>query len=101
VRRALIALWPGTTVGGYRTGPDAQDHGLGKALDAMTTDQMKGDAIASWAIKLNTVHPNLITYVIYRQRIWNVSQGDTAWRPMADRGSPTQNHMDHVHISVV
>ena len=36
-----------------------------------------------------------ISYVIWRQRI-NFGSG---WKPMEDRGSPTANHMDHVHVS--
>ena len=39
-----------------------------------------------------------IKYVIWQQRSWKPERG--TWRLMADRGSPTQNHMDHVHISV-
>ena len=36
-----------------------------------------------------------VTYVIWRQR-YNDGSGFT---PMEDRGSPTANHMDHVHVS--
>ena len=36
-----------------------------------------------------------IWYVIWRQR-YNDGSG---WEPMEDRGSITQNHYDHVHIS--
>jgi hypothetical protein len=36
-----------------------------------------------------------VTYVIWRQR-YNDGSG---WSPMEDRGSPTANHMDHVHVS--
>jgi hypothetical protein len=36
-----------------------------------------------------------LKYVIWRQRI-NLGRG---WSNMADRGSLTQNHMDHVHIT--
>jgi len=36
-----------------------------------------------------------ITYVIWKQRI-NLGDG---WRDMEDRGSITQNHYDHVHVS--
>lgn len=39
-----------------------------------------------------------IDYVIWRQRIWNPEILD-GWRSMADRGSPTDNHMNHVHVS--
>ena len=36
-----------------------------------------------------------VTYVIWRQR-YNDGSG---FSPMEDRGSPTANHMDHVHVS--
>jgi hypothetical protein len=39
-----------------------------------------------------------IDYIISRQRIFNPEILND-WRWMADRGSPTQNHLDHVHIS--
>jgi len=55
-----------------------------------------GNKITGFAI------PNIerygIWYLIYRQRIYNPSIADY-WRPMEDRGSPTQNHYDHVHVS--
>jgi len=35
-----------------------------------------------------------------RQRIWDVRMASSGWVPMADRGSITANHYDHVHISV-
>ena len=96
-RAAVKAKWPGTEVGGYRSGPDAQDHGLGKALDCMTTNQAKGDAIAAWAKTQPGFH-----YCIWQQRIWNIDMptrdGD-GWHKMEDRGGKTANHMDHVHIS--
>jgi murein DD-endopeptidase MepM/ murein hydrolase activator NlpD len=40
-----------------------------------------------------------VHYIIYRQRIWNVERNDEGWRLMIDRGNPTANHMDHVHVS--
>jgi len=36
-----------------------------------------------------------VSYVIWRQRI----DTGSGFRPMADRGSPTANHFDHVHVS--
>jgi hypothetical protein len=39
-------------------------------------------------------------YIIYRQRIWDIRNASAGWVPMADRGSITANHFDHVHISV-
>ncbi len=41
-----------------------------------------------------------VTYVIWRQHIWSVARSSEGWRLMEDRGSPTQNHFDHVHVSV-
>jgi hypothetical protein len=38
--------------------------------------------------------------VIYHQQIWTVQRSSEGWRSMSDRGSPTANHMDHVHVSV-
>jgi len=40
-----------------------------------------------------------IMYVIWRQEIWDIRRND-GWRRMADRGSITENHYDHVHISM-
>ncbi|MBB6171021.1 hypothetical protein HNR23_001081 [Nocardiopsis mwathae] len=41
-----------------------------------------------------------IMYIIYRQKIWDVRRAGEGWRDMADRGSITENHFDHVHISM-
>lgn len=80
-------------IGGYRSGPDAQDHGLGLAIDVMTTD---GQAIAEFAQQ--NANRLGITYVIWNQAIWD-SRNTLGWVGMEDRGSPTANHKDHVHIS--
>jgi hypothetical protein len=37
-------------------------------------------------------------YVLWQQKQWN-SDGSTSG--MEDRGDPTQNHMDHVHIGPI
>jgi len=55
-----------------------------------------GDRIAEWAIA--NANKLGVKYVIYKQRIYNMSF--PGWRAMADRGSITQNHWDHVHISM-
>ena len=81
-----------TNIGGYRAG-DPGDHGSGRAVDIMC-GSAEGDAVAQYLIahmgELN------ITYIIWKQRIWMGS----GWRAMEDRGSPTANHFDHVHVSV-
>ena len=84
-----------TNIGGLRPG-DPLDHGSGHAIDVMITSKAQGDGVAAFVLahaeELN------IKYVIWQQRSWKPERG--TWRLMADRGSPTQNHMDHVHISV-
>jgi phage-related protein len=80
------------SVGGVGFRPNASDHPRGLALDFMTSGE-NGTALANEVIR-NRAH-YAATYAIWRQRI-NTGSG---WRPMANRGSPTANHMDHVHVS--
>lgn len=80
-------------IGGYRSGADAQDHGLGLAIDVMTSN---GQPIAEW-VQQNASRLG-VTYVIWNRAIWD-SRNTRGWEAMEDRGSPTANHMDHVHIS--
>ncbi len=56
-------------------------------------DRGTGDALAACALANKDALG--ITYVIWRQRI-NYGSG---WEAMEDRGDPTANHMDHVHVS--
>jgi LysM repeat protein len=68
----------------------------GRAADFMVyTDRAKGDAVARYVID-NAARLG-VQYVIWRQRIYLVASG--SWRPMADRGSATANHMDHPHVA--
>ncbi|MET8778157.1 hypothetical protein ABZV58_24420 [Nocardia sp. NPDC004654] len=69
------------------------DHGAGLALDLMTSDFAHGDAIAEFVLA-NRQRLG-VTYVIWRQR-YNDGNG---WSYMENRGSPTANHYDHVHVS--
>ncbi len=82
-----------TSIGGLRPG-DPLDHGSGHAVDIMC-NFAEGDAIAAY-MQANAGSLG-IKYIIWKQRIWFPGG---SWRMMADRGSPTQNHMDHVHVSV-
>ncbi len=88
------------TVGGYREG--AQDHGTGLALDFMIDNVPSGRATGDRLAAYVQDHASDlgVTYVIWSQRIWSSERADEGWRPMEDRGSPTQNHMDHVHVSL-
>jgi murein DD-endopeptidase MepM/ murein hydrolase activator NlpD len=91
---------------GVRDDPDS-DHSSGRAVDVMissawpnyraATAVSYGDRMAAW-IAAN--HQQLgVRYIIWRQRIWNVERASEGWRPMSDRGNPTANHYDHLHVS--
>ncbi|HEY2205119.1 MAG TPA: hypothetical protein VGH99_11675 [Pseudonocardia sp.] len=80
------------TVGGVAGRAGASDHPGGLALDFMI-GRSAGDNLAEYALEYR--RELKIKYVIWRQRI-NFGSG---WEPMEDRGSPTANHFDHVHVS--
>jgi hypothetical protein len=90
----LIKLLFDVAVGGVGHRSRASDHPLGYALDFMVgSDRAKGDKIAACVLSHEKAwHVN---YVIWRQRI-NYGNG---WEAMKDRGSVTENHYDHVHVS--
>ncbi|WP_181719647.1 hypothetical protein [Nocardia gipuzkoensis] len=81
-----------TDIGGA-IGRGDGDHGAGLALDLMTSDSARGDAIADFVLANKQRFG--VTYVIWRQR-YNDGNG---WSYLEDRGSPTANHYDHVHVS--
>lgn len=81
----------------YRPG-DPQDHGKGLAVDFMVpVGSQKGDDIANYSIEKMKSGEENISYVIWEQRIYGDWSND--WEPMEDRGSITENHYDHVHVS--
>ncbi|PVF97262.1 hypothetical protein CPB86DRAFT_775369 [Serendipita vermifera] len=86
--------------------PGDSDHCCGLAVDLMCSKAggvktTSGKVIAEW-VMLHRKSLNL-KYVIWGQKIWNPSRDSvkpwSKWRPMEDRGSITQNHWDHVHVS--
>jgi hypothetical protein len=97
---------PFSSIGCYRAGSEGE-HSLGRACDFMLSTGgvlpvpagvQRGYQIAAWA-QTNASRLGIM-YVIYRQRIWDIRTASSGWIPMADRGSITANHYDHVHISV-
>ncbi|MGK5552203.1 coiled-coil domain-containing protein [Actinomadura kijaniata] len=97
---------PFPAVGCARPG-DPQDHGSGRACDFMesTAGRMPsasatahGNAVSQYLIS-NASRLGL-KYIIWRQRIYDF-RGSGGWRQMENRGSVTQNHFDHVHVSVL
>lgn len=94
VHRAVCARYPQIQVYGGIRGDGM--HSQGRALDIMVSSDL-GTDIAEWlrdhAAELG------VTELIWRQRIWTTERAGEGWRSMEDRGSPTANHMDHVHVT--
>ncbi|GGM88180.1 hypothetical protein GCM10011609_26130 [Lentzea pudingi] len=79
-------------IGGAAGRGGSGDHPTGLALDFMV-DTATGNPLADYVLANRKAFG--VTYVIWRQR-YNDGSG---WSVMEDRGSPTANHMDHVHVS--
>ncbi|RNL84651.1 hypothetical protein EFW17_11905 [Halostreptopolyspora alba] len=84
----------------------SDDHGVGKACDFMMSsngaspsaeNQQLGQQIANYA--QNNADRLGVKYIIWEQRIWDSRNPGAGWKQMEDRGSITQNHYDHVHVS--
>ena len=91
-----------TSFSGYRPG-DSGDHGKGLAIDFMVpVSSALGDQIADYAIQ--NMATRGINYIIWKQRFYapyDSKYGPAyTWNPMPDRGSITENHYDHVHVSM-
>jgi uncharacterized protein YgiM (DUF1202 family) len=105
VHRGALVAWPTIkTYYGYRNDPSS-DHYSGRALDLMlpnyTTASGKalGAKVAAWGVA--NLKQYGIDYVIYNQHIYSGRRASEGWRLMADRGSDSANHKNHVHISVL
>lgn len=89
-----------TTMYGWRSSAD--DHGAGKAVDLMLPSYRSNQDLGWEIANYYRAHASElgIQYIIFAQKIWNISRDAEGWRAMADRGSDTQNHYDHVHITM-
>ena len=91
---AVGACTVGTYEGHHPTAARAIDTLVSDAYGQVPSDDNAlGDAHAEFALAHQAEFG--IWYVIWRQR-YNDGAG---WDPMEDRGSITQNHYDHVHVS--
>jgi hypothetical protein len=96
VYRSVCHAFPQITSYGGWDAPG--EHASGKALDLMTSDVALGNALAAF---LQQHASELHVYdILWRQHIWTPVRASEGWRLFADRGSPTANHDDHVHVSV-
>lgn len=105
IGRYVAATWPQIKmVGGWRPSDPYPDHPSGRAVDIMMPnggsgkDKELGNEIAAYFQKHAREYG--VEYILWRQQTWSVGDGPNGWTQMSDRGSPTANHMDHVHITV-
>jgi hypothetical protein len=105
IGRYVSARWPKVKeVGGWRPSDPFPDHPSGRAVDIMMpnggsgADAELGNEIAAYFQEHAKEYG--IYYILWRQRMWLSTSRPGAWTGMSDRGSPTANHMDHIHISV-
>ena len=101
-KEEIANLFGITSFSGYRPG-DSGDHGKGLAIDFMVSESSElGDKIAEYAIQ--NIASRGISYIIWKQRFYATFDSKygpaNTWNPMPDRGSVTENHYDHVHVSM-
>ena len=101
-KEEIANLFGITSFSGYRPG-DSGDHGKGLAIDFMVpVSSALGDQIAEYAVQ--NMASRGINYIIWKQRFYapyDSKYGPAyTWNPMPDRGNVTENHYDHVHVSM-
>ena len=101
-KEEIANLFGITSFSGYRPG-DSGDHGKGLAIDFMVPESSElGDKVAEYAIQ--NMASRGISYIIWKQRFYATFDSKygpaNTWNPMPDRGSVTENHYDHVHVSM-
>ena len=112
VTRTVNKEYGAHTYYGYRDPDGYNEHYNGVAVDIMiepvpgnempkspeNPEGLKyGDGIALY-LQQNAKQLG-IEYLIWKQRIWMSSDPIEAWDAMEDRGGPTANHMDHIHVN--
>ncbi|MDR7323043.1 MULTISPECIES: coiled-coil domain-containing protein [Catenuloplanes] len=91
----------------YRSAEDGGEHPRGRACDwsaqasgfggvAFGADKVYGDNLANFYIK-NADRLGVL-YVIWYSRIWLPSSG---WQSYAGGGTPSGDHTNHVHLSII
>ena len=101
-KEEIANLFGITSFSGYRPG-DSGDHGKGLAIDFMVPESSElGDKVAEYAVQ--NMASRGISYIIWKQRFYAPFDSKygpaNTWNPMPDRGSVTENHYDHVHVSM-
>lgn len=93
VKSMLQQRFPGLDIGGWRPPDGFNEHSSGEALDIMVGgNKALGDQINQYL--LANAGALGLQYDLWQQQTWKPGQAPTM---MENRGSGTQNHMDHVH----
>lgn len=99
--RAVAMNFPEVdTIGGWRPSDPFPDHPSGRAIDVMIpnyqTDSGRdlGDRVTEYI--LGNWDTFDVDYIIWRQQLIYPDSASM----MEERGDPTQNHFDHVHVSL-
>lgn len=89
------------TIGGWRPSDPYPDHPSGKAVDIMIPnyETEKGKSLGKEINKFvwDNKEDFGVVYTIWRQDYYDSDAENGS--QMDDRGDPTQNHMDHVHVT--
>lgn len=92
--KARYASWGFSNIGGYSANVDQpwDEHQTGTAIDVPIPG---GNSGAGTSVVMDALRQPGTKYAIWNQKMW---YPDGRVVPMEDRGSPTENHMDHVHV---
>lgn len=101
-KSAIEAQFPEITeIGGFREDPNfPNEHPAGKALDVMIPNwntaagKAYGDKVAQYLLANGAAMG--VDYFLWQQQQWSTATGKPT--AMGDRGGPTNNHMDHIHV---
>lgn len=102
--RAVAVKFPQLqTIGGWRPHDRYDDHPSGRAADIMIPNYTSTEGIALGDEILAYIRANAdvfhVEYTIWRQR-YQPPPGQGEGNIMEDRFSPTENHFDHIHVTV-
>lgn len=104
VLRNVHAEFPEVEYFGGLRPRDERDHGTGRAVDVMISNHTDPDQVQLGDDVTTYLQENAaefgITYLIWKQRIWHAGSPLDQWEMQDDLGDDTQNHFDHVHVSV-
>lgn len=102
VQAACEAIQIATGADSFGTYPGhSPPEGPTQAVDIFNPDTPTGHALQDRICTFIIDHAELygLRYVIRRQGIYNVERKSDGWRFMPSRGSRTNDHYDHVHLT--